>query len=252
MREVLFRCSSIGKLMTEPTAAAKKAGEVLSVGAKTYIRTLVAQEIFSVDFEIGSKQIEKGKLVEGDGIALLNRVRGLALEKNTERRKDGFITGECDLYDVQRRRGHDLKCPWSVATFPITPGDCEDSLYEWQCRGYMRLWDCDSWEVNYALVDTPEHLIGFDPVTMHFVSHIPEHLRLTTWTVHRDAALERAMDERIRAARDYYAQVLREFASSHPAPGAEPPPWEEPKAPVAPVAAKPATAPAAIPASIFE
>lgn len=44
-----FRCSSIGKLMTEPKS---KSEGPLSVGAKTYIRELAAQEIFGVDFVV--------------------------------------------------------------------------------------------------------------------------------------------------------------------------------------------------------
>ncbi len=211
MRQVLFRCSSIGKLMTEPKT---KAEGPLSVGAKTYIRSLVAQEIFT-DFEISSKEMEKGRLVESDGIALLNRVRGLALVKNSERRSNEWIIGECDLYDPARRRGHDIKCPWSIATFPILPADCEDKLYEWQMRGYMMLWDADEWEVNYTLISTPEELVRYEAQTMHFVDHYPEHLRLTTWTVRRDQAKEESMIEKIKAAREYYAQVLREFEETH-------------------------------------
>ena len=213
MADILFRCSSIGRLMTEPKTL--KEGP-LSVGAKTYIRTLVAQEIFGVDFEVGSKQMEKGNLVESDSIALLNRVRGLDLVKNTERRSNDWLTGEADLFDVYQRRGHDLKSSWSIATFPICVTDCEDKLYEYQMRGYMALWDAECWEVNYALVNTPEHLIGFDPVTMHFVDHIPEHMRLTTWVVERDRAKEAAIYEKVEHARRYYRQVIEEFDLSHP------------------------------------
>ena len=151
MREYRFRCSSIGKLMTEP----KSKSEVLSVGAKTYIREIAAQEIFGVDFEVSAKVLEKGIEVEPASTDLLNRVRGLALEKNAERRSNDWITGECDLYDAQRRRGHDLKTSWSAATFPIAAVDCEDKLYEWQMRGYMALWDADEWEVNYASSTPP-------------------------------------------------------------------------------------------------
>lgn len=212
MSELLIRCSSIGKLMTEPRT---KADGVLSVGAKTHIRSLVAQEIYGVDFEVSSKEMEKGILVEHEGIALLNRVRGLKLSKNTERKTNEWISGEADLFNVTERRGHDLKCPWSVASFPITTVDCEDKLYEWQMRGYMMLWDADEWEVNYALISTPEHLIRYEPSSMHFVDHIPEHLRLTTWTVTRDPAKEAAMIEKIKAARDYYAEVIAEFDQSH-------------------------------------
>jgi hypothetical protein len=212
MADTLFRCSSIGKLMTEPKT--QKEGP-LSVGAKTYIRQLAAQEIFGVDFEISSKHIEKGLQVEPESIALLNRVRGLGLEKNAERRSNGLITGECDLFDAGRRRGHDLKSSWSIATFPIAVADCEDKLYEWQMRGYMALWDADEWEVNYALVDTPEKLIGYEPFQLHVVSHIPEPLRLTTWRITRDAEKEAAIFQKVLYAREYLAQVIEEFARTH-------------------------------------
>lgn len=212
MREILIRCSSLGKIMTEPRT---KAEGVLSVGAKTYIRELAQQEILGVDFEFSSKETQKGIEVEDESIALLNRVRGLSLVKNTERKSNGLISGECDLYDAERKRGHDLKSSWSAKTFPGWVADCEDKLYEWQMRGYMWLWDADEWEVNYALVDTPERLIGFEPLQMHVVSHIPEHMRLTSWVIQRDRAREDAISEKVAAARDYYAQAIREFDQIH-------------------------------------
>lgn len=212
MREILFRCSSIGKLMTEPKT---KTEGPLSVGAKTYIRELAQQEIFGVEFEFSSKETQKGIEVEDQSIALLNRVRGLSLLKNTERKTNGLITGECDLYDAARKRGHDLKSSWSAKTFPGWTKDCEDKLYEWQMRGYMWLWDADEWEVNYALVDTPDRLIGYEPLQLHVVSHIPEHLRLTTWLIERDFAKERAIAEKVAAAREYYAEVIAEFDHNH-------------------------------------
>lgn len=198
--------------MTEPKT---KSEGPLSVGAKTYIRQLAAQEIFGIDFEISSKYLEKGNLVEPESIGLINRVRGLSLAKNIERKTKGFLTGEADLFDEVRRRGHDAKSSWSAATFPILPIDCEDKLYEWQCRGYMALWDADEWEVNFCLINTPEHLIGFEPVSMHFFDHIPEHQRLTTWTIKRDMEKEAAIFERIGQAREYFSQVVEEFAKLH-------------------------------------
>ena len=248
MSDILIRCSSLGKIMTEPKT---KAEGILSVGAKTYIRELAAQDIFGVEFEVSSKQMEKGIAVEADSIALLNSVRGLDLVKNTERRSNEWITGEADLFDSARRRGHDLKSSWSVATFPIALADCEDKLYAWQMRGYMMLWDAEEWEVNYALVDTPEKLIGFEPLPLHVVSHIPEHLRLTTWTIKRDRSLEPLIVEKVKAARDYYREVIRDFDKSHALAdliesGA---PWvsDKPSAP----APKPETAQVELPASIF-
>ena len=209
-----FRCSSLGKLMTEPRS---KSEGPLSVGAKTYIRELAAQEIFGVEFEISSKQIEKGIEVEGDSIDLLNSVRGLSLVKNVERRSNDFITGECDLFDAEAKRGHDIKSSWSIATFPITVADCEDRLYEWQMRGYMALWDADEWEVNYCLVDTPDRLIVFEPMPLHVVSHLPEWMRVTTWTVKRDLDKEAAIYEKVKAANEYLNSVINEFDQTHAA-----------------------------------
>ena len=209
-----FRCSSLGKLMTEPRS---KSEGVLSVGAKTYIRELAAQEIFGVEFEVSSKAIEKGIEVEGDSIDLLNSVRGLSLFKNTDRKSNDFITGECDLFDAEAKRGHDIKSSWSIATFPITVADCEDRLYEWQMRGYMALWDADEWEVNYCLVDTPDRLIGFEPMPLHVVSHLPEWMRVTTWTVKRDLEKEAAIFEKVKAANEYMKLVLQEFDQTHAA-----------------------------------
>ncbi len=209
-----FRCSSLGKLMTEPRS---KSEGVLSVGAKTYIRELAAQEIFGVDFVVSSKAMEKGVEAEGDSIDLLNSVRGLSLVKNTERRSNEFITGECDLFDASAKRGHDIKTSWSIATFPITVADCEDKLYEWQMRGYMALWDADEWEVNYCLVDTPDRLIGFEPMPLHVVSHLPEWMRVTTWTVKRDLEKEAAIYEKVKAANEYLNLVINEFDQTHAA-----------------------------------
>lgn len=210
--DLLIRCSSLGKIMTAPKT---KAEGVLSKGARTYIRTLAAQVIFGVDFEITGKELEKGIRMEPEAIALLNRVRGLSLQKNTERRTDGFLTGECDLFHAPARRGHDLKCSWSMKSFPLLEEAAYDVDYEWQTRGYMRLWDAESWEVNYALLDTPEDLIGYEPQNIHFVSFLPEHMRLTSWTVRRDRELDEQIDEKVRAARDYLAQVIRQFDEQH-------------------------------------
>lgn len=214
MKELLFRCSQLGKLMTEPKT---KSEGPLSVGAKTAIREIAAQEIFGVDFDVSSKQMEKGILVEQDSIDLLNAVRGLMLSKNTERRSNGLITGECDLYDPDRQCGHDVKSAWSLQTFPLCLDDIASatrSLYEWQMRGYMWLWDCPRWEVNYCMVDTPENLIGYEPQALHVVGHIEPAHRITTWVIERDAEKERLIEQKVKDARAYYLQFLEEFEKS--------------------------------------
>lgn len=212
MPEIAFRASSIHRLMTEPKT---KSEGPLSVGAKTYVRELAQQAIFGVEFTFSSKETEKGIEVEPESLALLNRVRGLSLAKNTERRTRDGLTGEPDAVDMARGVGHDLKSSWSVKTFPGWVRDCEDKTYEWQMRAYMALWDIDKWEVNYCLVDTPERLIGYEPLDLHLVGHIPEHLRVTTWLIERDHELESKIFEKIGHATAYYYECLREFDAGH-------------------------------------
>lgn len=216
MSDLLIRCSSLGKIMGEPRS---KADGALSVAARTYLRELAAQEILGIDFVVQSRQFDKGIACEGDAIELVNRVRGLNLTKNTERRSNGYISGECDLFDEATREGRDTKCAWSAATFPITVSDISGgtlaSLYEWQMRGYMMLWDSPRWHVDYVLLDTPLELIGYEPASLHVVGHVPEHMRLTTWTIERDAEKEARIRVKVESAREYYAEVVGEFESTH-------------------------------------
>lgn len=216
-RDISFRASSIGRLMTEPTAAAAKAGEVLSVGAKTFVREMAAQDIFGVDFEVSGKPLEKGIECEDDSISLFNRVFNRDLRKNTERKRDDYFVGESDLPDVDEVI--DIKTAWSVATFPLCDADiasAQRTLYEYQLRAYMRLWDKPRAKLAYCLVSTPERLIGFEPLPLHVVDHLPEHHRVTICLeVTRDLAIEAAMVAKVVAARRYYREVLAEFERTH-------------------------------------
>jgi hypothetical protein len=209
---IKFRCSSLGRLMTEPKT---KAEGVLSVGAKTYIRELAAESIFGVSFNVSSKAMEKGIQCEPQSIDLLSLVIGKDLVKNTERRSNEFLTGEPDLVAITDRHGWDIKTSWSIKTFPITEADAVDKDYAMQMAGYMMLFDCDTWTVAYCLVDTPENLIGYEPPDLHMVSHIPPHHRVTTWELKRDAELEAKIEEKCKAAQKYYLEVIEQFHESH-------------------------------------
>lgn len=238
MQEFVVRCSSLGKLMGEPRnvdqrlrtpevdeiiAKRKRSdaeiallqslkNQTLSEAAKAYVRSLAREAIFGVPRVFTSKQTEKGTRVEDDSIALYNSVFFTNHEKNRERRTLDGLTGECDILADEII---DIKSSWSIHTFPIVAEDAADFDYEWQVRGYMRLWDRPRAKVAYCLVDTPEDLIGHEPEEDHIVGHIPEHFRVTTWAVERDLELEALMVQKIAAARRYYAEVLAEFDRLH-------------------------------------
>lgn len=273
MSELIVRCSSIGRLMSEPLNAdidpeymtaelqdiigrtkrsdSEKAllGEArrksLSAGGKTHVRELVRESVYGYEpADIETRPIQKGRQVEGACIEMLARLTGRPLVKNSERRTNGIISGECDVWDAPIRHGRDIKAPYSMATMPIVLADCYDSGYEWQMQGYNILWDAERWSVDYVLVSTPEELVGYEPPSLHYVDHIPEHMRWTTWTVQRDRGLEALILDKVLAARRYYRKVLNDFDRTHGI-------GEAQAAPPAPKVAVAAPAPAAALAPSF-
>lgn len=206
-----IRCSSLSKIMTEPKAKS----ETLSVGAKTYIEDLAKEFVYGYQKVISSKEMEKGTLVEQHSIDLINDVFFTSYAKNTERRENEWITGECDIYTGQKII--DVKSPWSLATFPATVFAGQDRDYEWQLRGYCMLWDVDLGEINYAMVNTPDELIRFEDPSVHYVDHIDPSLRITRVPYERDRSLEDKIKEKVEAARVFFNQVVETIGLEHAA-----------------------------------
>lgn len=207
---MLIRCSSLGKIMTEP----QKKGELLSVGAKTYLKALAKEIVYGFRKEVDVKVLQKGRIVEDESIALYNKVFYRNLKKNSVRLDNGFITGECDLI-IPGKRGIDIKSAWSLDTFPAFPEDCHDSGYEWQVRGYMALWDVPEWEIAYCMVSTPDELVYYEQPELHYVDHIDPHMRVTTLMYERDMEKEEKIKERVIVAREFLAESIARIKEIH-------------------------------------
>lgn len=204
-----FRASCLGLIMTDP----KSKDETLSVGAKTYIESLAKQLVYGYDDEVSSKLLEKGIAVEDQAIELYNSVFFSNHVKNTERKTNDWITGECDI--AAPTKIIDIKSPWSLATFPATIAAGKDKGYEWQGRAYMWLWDKPEFEIAYCLVNTPEELIGYEREEIHIVDHITPELRVTRVPYTRDTALEEKIKAKCEAANDYLDLIVRQIAAEH-------------------------------------
>ena len=206
---LLVRCSEIGRIM-----ANAKNGEALSVGAKTYVRERVKESIFGFSSEVSSKQMEKGTEVEDDSILLYSTVTFQNCKKNTERRKNQWITGECDLLINGGKKIADIKSSWSVATFPVFACDADD--YMWQLRGYMMLWEAEEAETAHCLVDTPDHLLSpWDDHRAHKVNHFPPKNRVTIANqVKRDLDIEALICQKVEAVQAYYTSLMTELMAA--------------------------------------
>ena len=201
---MLIRCSALRLAMTE--ARAKNAG--LSETAKKVVEDEIRTLYFGVREKISSKAMQKGIDCEQQSIDLLNNVEfrlSKPYVKNSERKSNQWITGECDIYDADTRTIRDIKTSWSIATYPLFADNAND--YEWQMRGYMMLWDCDTAIVDYCLVDTPEHLIGYEQRELHIVSHIESEKRVKSFVFERDEQKEQRIKERCEQLQEYFEML---------------------------------------------
>lgn len=195
--------------MTDP----KSKDETLSAGAKTACEKIAKQLVYGYDEIVTSKYMEKGIQVEDQSIALLNSVFFTDYVKNTERKTNDWVTGECDIFAPGKII--DVKSSWSLQTFPVTAASAADKGYEWQGRAYMMLWDVDLFEVAYCLVNTPDELIGYEDPSIHVVDHINQELRVTLVKYTRDKALEEKIKSHCEAANQYIAAMVKQIAVEH-------------------------------------
>lgn len=185
----------------------------LSAGAKTELKSIAKEHMFSYEKRVTTKFMEKGLMCEQDCIDLHNSVFFQNLKKNEETRENEWLIGTLDL--IKRPKIIDIKCAWDMDTFPAFAEDVHSALYEWQGRGYMMLWDCDEFELAYCLVDTPEDLIKWEDPALHRVSHIPPAHRVSVMRYQRDAALEEKIKRKCTAAQAYIKTLFQRFEQEH-------------------------------------
>lgn len=166
----------------------------LPATAKTYLHQWYAGD----EIELDNKYVNKGNYVESDLIDFMASKLGLGFaEKNIETKEDDYLIGTCDVDPPEFIV--DVKAMWNNTTLhqnieKITPD------YEWQLRGYMRLWNKQTAILFYGLLDTPAE-VNYDREVSY--SHIPENERWIAYKVERDLAIENQIIERVKLCRTY-------------------------------------------------
>jgi hypothetical protein len=216
----LFRCSALGKLMTNP----RNKKDSLSATTKRYLQEIHKEVLFGKSTEIQSKYLDKGKQVEDDSIAMYNRVTGHNTKKNDEFFTNDYI---CGTPDIIGDRLIDIKSSWDYTTFPMYEELLPSKDYYWQLLGYMVLTSKkESW-LAYCLVDTPTQLIqdevrrlgwklGMIEVPMDLEAEvyerlqyadIPEELRIKKFHIEYNDEDVQRLYERIEICREYLTDL---------------------------------------------
>lgn len=120
----------------------KRDSVTLSTGAKTILRKLRREVKFKRRREINSKYLTKGIELEEEAIDWLSLHHDTIFTNNKERREDKYFSGECDIEE-----GYDTKVSWSLDTLP-DPDEPLKTIYEYQNRVYMRLWNKKEWTTS--------------------------------------------------------------------------------------------------------
>ena len=155
-KEFECNCSGIGAIMTNP----KKKSDVLSVTCLSYVHKWIKSlpEFYGRKTNFRSKYTSKGNSCETEAIKLAADYYGWGkVEKNTERKTNGYLTGEADV--VLPDSIEDIKNSWSQDTFPLFHTEIPIDGYGYQGQGYLELWDKPKFGLVYALLDAPERLV---------------------------------------------------------------------------------------------
>jgi hypothetical protein len=147
------RCSSLGKIFTNPRSKA----ESISETTKTYLEEWMVEQKFGIRKDIASRYLEKGLQMEDTAIQEYANLFKVDAVKNDEWFENDYITGTPDI--ILDNKIVDIKCSFSAFTFPMFDTELKNKAYEYQLQGYMYLTGKTEAEIAYFLLNSPESVI---------------------------------------------------------------------------------------------
>jgi hypothetical protein len=153
--DILFRCSSLGHLMTE----SRSKSDPISETTKTHLVDVFVSKKYQRKTDISNRYTNKGLMVEEDSLTLYSRHKKRFFKKNVARLQNEFIIGTPDI--ITEPAVIDIKSSWDIFTFFRNNNpDKLNKTYYWQLQGYMALTGIKNALLVYCLVNTPDILIG--------------------------------------------------------------------------------------------
>jgi hypothetical protein len=135
----------------------KNAKPELSKTAKTAIETLFKERVLNLNrLPLSTLPIEKGLLCEDSAIQRLGRILKIYLKKNEVEASDHIGTGVIDC--KSKNVIFDTKCVYSFESMPLFDSKLE-SIYEWQMKRYLMMWDLKVGYVVKCLENHPQKVV---------------------------------------------------------------------------------------------
>ena len=146
--EFKCRASKSGDMMTND-----RSGKSIGETCKTYLKEWLNESLYGRCKTFTSKYTEKGIQTEEDGITLIAVNRNKFYKKNTERKSNEWIIGECDIYSNAESLVIDNKSSYELSTFPMWETDLKSKANITQVKCYAGLWNAENALVCFTLND---------------------------------------------------------------------------------------------------
>lgn len=205
-----IRCSSLDEFLKNG-----RNKETFGETAKSLILKMAMELCYNTRLGFtGSKQTEKGNLLENDSIELLNCYAIESYTKNEVRFTNECITGCPDIIDVEKSCVIDIKTSYTLDSF-YKERFGKGADYTNQLRGYLFLLGADYGFTCHTLLNTPKELWKFgDNESMHNYDHIPASDRIIISNmVKRDTEWEEALVARHQVATQLFLNYIDDFMS---------------------------------------
>lgn len=157
--ESLFRCSSLGSIMTD----SRSKTEPLSETTKAFLAEKYVSERYGRETDIVSKYIRKALHVQEDAVGLYSKLKKQLFKRNEFTLSNRYISGTPDLFtgpiihEAETIIG--IKSSWDIHTFFRNNTDKLNRAHYWQLQGYMALTGAQSACLVYCLVNTPQVIL---------------------------------------------------------------------------------------------
>ena len=204
---LLFRASESGEIKSQ------REKDTLPKGAMTFLQNKESQIILDWQDHVETDAMMKGIECEDASIALFNQVTGNFYFKNAERKENGVITGECDIFDEENSIIWDIKSSYSKKTHKMRIDVKDNKTYFWQLVSYAILWNTENAGLARCLVDTPEYLINQykDDIEWHLVSDIEPKKRLAMASMQVTTELKEQLMNRAKLAQNKLLEMIGEW-----------------------------------------
>lgn len=157
-----FHCSSLGEIMTD-----SRTKDPLGETCKKHLLKCWIYQKYGRYKEEENKYIEKGNLMEEDGITLYSLCTGTMYVKNTEVFENDYIIGTPDI--IHGGIVRDIKNSWSIFTFWENLVKPLNKDYLYQLNGYVALVPgATGGRLVYTLCNTPDVLIEQEKARLRY------------------------------------------------------------------------------------